>query len=205
MYIAMIKNSIAHDQLIAVSLAIPVAPSPGEAFNKTRNIQYAPKRICTAGTPVILEEFSQECIKILIHGVQKVELLSLLESFPHPIFEARALVAPEEDIVFNGNHAVKRLTHIIQSWLLKNIIDSVEREIFLKNLSSIHYVTDYICMFIIRDLSLRQFLLECHSLVDKIYILNALLAPYNPYKEDLLGRDSILSFDSLENSPRRAC
>lgn len=205
MYIRMVKECIDNNTLVGVSLAIPLNEILGIPIQNPNTAQYTPKRICSVGTPVLLEEFSSKCIKILIKGVDKIELISLYQSAPYPLFEAKIIPIAKEHILPTQEYQMKRLTGILKSWLQANISDTIERESFIGNLSSIYHVVDYICMFLIKDIHLRQSLLECDSIIERIYLLNALLPNYSPFKEDPNCRDSVLSFEHIEKSSLMSC
>ncbi|MCO4793964.1 MAG: LON peptidase substrate-binding domain-containing protein [Bacteriovoracaceae bacterium] len=192
-YIKMVEEAAANEELIGISMAEPLE---GFGQDKTR---YTPNMICSVGYPVIVEPYEEGTLKILMKGVRRVELLGIHQNLPYLIFEARDMPDCEDSGVLNTG-MVERLSMILDSWLLENVSNSVEREGFYQNLISLRHIVDYLCMFLINDVGMRQILLEKRSLVERVHILNSLLRENNPYEEDFLVLNAFMNYEDIEKT-----
>ena len=174
------------------SLAQPLAPN-----RQGQRAKYTPKNICSIGVPVIVEPFNEGTLKILVKGVKKVKLLSIHQNLPFLIFEAEDYPDYPKSTILNGG-VVERLRNILDLWLEENISDTTERESFQDNLKTLAHIVDYMSMFLIQDVTMRQNLLENNCLVERVRILNLLLKDNNPFEEDLLTIDAFKNFENLE-------
>ena len=191
-YIKMVQEAVINNEMIGIALAEPMAPN-----RKGQKTKYSPKNICSIGIPVIVEPFNEGTLKILIKGVKKVKLLSIHQNLPFLIFEAEDSIDRPQSTIMNGGE-VERLRNILDLWLEENISDTTERESFQDNLKTLAHIVDYMCMFLIQDVSMRQKLLENNCLVERVRILNLLLKDSNPFEEDLLTVDAFKNFENLE-------
>ncbi|TNF01333.1 MAG: hypothetical protein EP326_04560 [Deltaproteobacteria bacterium] len=192
-YIKMIEEAAANEQLVGISLAEPL-----DGFNQDKT-RYTPRMICSVGIPVIVEPFEEGTLKILMKGVKRVELMGIHQNLPYLIFEARDMPDSDNDAILNTG-MVERLSTILDSWLMENVTNSVEREGFYQNLTTLKHIVDYLCMFLINDVSMRQILLEKRSLVERIHILNSLLRENNPYEEDFLVLNAFMHYEDIEKN-----
>jgi uncharacterized protein len=191
-YIKMIQNTVVNNELIGISLAQPL-----EKSHRGQRAKYTPSAICSAGTPIIIEPFNEGTLKVLMKGVKRVKLLSIHQNLPFLIFEAEDYLDEAKSSIMNGGE-VERLRNILDLWLEENITDIYEKESFQENLKTLTHIIDYLSMFLIQDVSMRQTLLENNSLCERVRILNLLLKDSNPFEEDLLTVDAFKDFEELE-------
>jgi uncharacterized protein len=193
-YIKMVQEAVINNEMIGISMALAEPTAPNRKVQRTK---YSPKNICSIGVPVIVEPFNEGTLKILIKGVKRVKLLSIHQNLPFLIFEAEDYLDHPKATVMNGG-VVERLRNILDLWLEENICDTTERESFQENLKSLAHIVDYMCMFLIQDVCMRQKLLENNCLIERVRILNLLLKDSNPFEEDLLTIDAFKNFEDLE-------
>lgn len=196
-YVKMIQEAIENEQMIAVSLAEPVE-SGGFRSHKTK---YSPREVCTIGTPIIVEPFSKGALKILVKGVKRVKLMDVHQNLPYLVFNAEEFPDDPKSVLLDGG-IVERLKGILDSWLMENISNSQERESFYENLQTLSHIIDYLCMFLIQDVQLKQMILETPSLGERVKLLNLLLKEDNPFEEDLLTVSAFLSYEDLEKNAK---
>jgi Lon protease-like protein len=186
-YVEMIKLAVQNHTPIVVSLANSYeVKKPGQAL-KT---YFSPQSICGAGHPLILEEYPNGGIKILLKGIERVQLIDIVQDLPYAIYKCSSFSDNKESLQFISNQ-IERLDNIFSHWLTIAVPDSVERESFLKSVNGIHSVVDYICMFLVTDIEIRQILLECPSLVERIQMLSLLIknnGNFNPYATEMIKR-----------------
>jgi len=186
-YVDMIKLAVANHTPIVVSLANSYElKKPGQ----TLKTYFSPQNICGAGHPIILEEFPNGGIKILLKGVERVQLLELVQDLPYAIYRCAPYLDHKESLYLVTNK-IERLNNIFNTWLNIAVPDSVERESFMKSVNGIHSIVDYICMFLVTDIEIRQLLLECPSLSERIQMLNALIknnGTFSAYAMEMIKR-----------------
>lgn len=192
-YVKMVKKCVEENGHMGVCLAEPTQSYPGV------KVKYVPKKICSIGKPVILEEYPEGGVRIIVKGVVKVRLTNVIQNLPYAIFEAEEISDIKENRVYNQGK-IERLNEILSTWLDQNIPDSVERESFKKNLETVHHITDYICMLLIQDPTVKQLLLENHSLYERIQLINSLLKESDPFQEDLLVAQALKNFEHLDQA-----
>jgi len=193
-YVRMIKDCIEKGELLVVTMA--------EHHGVYKSFdEYGHKKIGSAGKPIVLEELPDGTLKVLIKGVCRVSLKTVVQNLPYLVCEADELHDSIESEQMLGSQ-VERLKDILNSWLCENIPDSVEREIFSQSLISIYHIIDYVCMFLIRDRDIRQLLLENTSLYERIQMLNTLLQEPHPYLENQSVVSAIKSYEILEKTAK---
>jgi Lon protease-like protein len=193
-YVRMIRDCIENNELLVVTMA------EHHGVYKSFN-EYGHKKVGSAGRPIILEELPDGTLKVLIKGVCRVTLETVIQNLPYLVCEAEELHDEIETETMMGPQ-VERLRDILNSWLGDNIPDSVEREIFCQSLISIYHIIDYVCMFLIRDRDIRQLLLENRSLYERIQMLNTLLQEPHPYIENPNAVSAIKSYEILEKTAK---
>ena len=195
-YIEMIKNCIKENTPLAVSKAC-------EANRSGIKGRFTPSDICGYGRPIILEENVDGTLKVLIKAVGRVRLLSVEQNLPYLIYEAEAFNDRVESEQLHGPQ-IQNLKKLLDNWLEINILDSFERETFIKSLTSIYHVIDYICMFLVQDPELRQLLLENNSLFERVQLLNSLFEKPSQFEESSLVVSAIKSYEEIEKTSRVA-
>ena len=191
-YTKMIKDCIETDSNIGISLAEPIDELTGR-------IRYSPRSIGTMGRPILLNENSDGSIKVLIRGEKRIELISAKQNIPHLIYKCRIIPDQKESYKLGfDSPQITRLKSLLNKWVDDTISDSLERETFFQSLSSIHHITDYLAMFLVRDQSIRQILLENISLHERIQILSSLLRGDYPHCEDSIVVNAMKDYEQEE-------
>ncbi len=194
-YIKMIKDCLMTDQSIAVALAEPI-PSENNMISK-----YSPLRIATKGKPILLEENEDGSLKIIVRGESRIELLKVEQNIPYLIYQVREIPDRREGNQFHFDAPkIERLKDILFHWLDDTVRDSVEREVFIESLESLHHIIDYLSMFLVQDRSMRQLLLENCSLHERVQILSTLLRGDYPDCEDDLVLTALKEFEYTDTS-----
>lgn len=154
-------------------------------------------KIGTVGRILMLEHNEDQSMSVLVQGVIRVRLLIQEQHLPFPIFQV-------EDY-FDGNDrsailddSIERLHVILESWLQRHISSSKERERFLKEMNSPSKLINNLCLLVIKDIELKEILLESISLPDRIRLMDALLRGASPEIEDLTISEAIKNFERLE-------
>lgn len=195
-YVQMVKTCITEGLPIALSMAEVINSNP-----ESMKISYHPKSVCTLGHAHHLEDLPNGAIKIFVKGQARIELLSVVQNLPYLVCEARLLTDFEETLQYDDGK-ISRLRTILNQWLNRHVLDSLERENFLKNITSIYHIVDHLCMFIINDVHMRQMLLENTSLNERVQVLNALLQGQSPLQEDRLVVSAFRSFETIEKTAK---
>ena len=164
-------------------------------------IKYRPHMVGTMGRPLIIEEYEDGSIKILVRGLSRVKLESVEQNLPHLIYRVSFL----PDLATGGVHRIEtgvidRLRVVLEGWVEDTIPDSLERESFCDSITGLHPIVDYLCMFLIQDAHMRQILLENRYLHERIQIVNSLLPGMRPQHEDLYVLQAIKNFEVLEQT-----
>jgi ATP-dependent Lon protease len=186
--IKMIKDCVEFDCPIGLSLM--------EGFGLF--VSDVPRETCGIGMAIILEE-SPTQLKVIINGTGKVKLGSVVQNFPYPVYEAELIEEAEEDLSMDDSR-VEKLRSIFASWLDNSILNESERLQLLNGLTTIDHIVDYISMFIIQDVELRQLILEVNSLSERIQMLNLLINPANPFAEDFMVAQVFKEYETLEKT-----
>lgn len=194
-FIKMIRECVQNNMLVGVSMAEPLVYIYGHR-------RPAPKNICGIGKPIILEELYDGTLKVLIKGFGRVKLGQVQQNLPYLIYECEEYSDIQDERGFVSDSKVERLKGLLDQWMLETISDSMERENFQENISSIHQVIDYICMFLIQDHEMRQLLLENTSLTERIQMLDTLLKGPTPFLEDMTAVQAIKNYEILEKTAK---
>lgn len=191
-YIKMIKDCVNSNQSLVISMAEPIGTSEdGE--------HYTPQAIATMGKPMMLEELEDGSIKILLSGQQRVELLSVEQNLPYLIYKVRLLPDHrDQKLTELKGPQIERLRGLLNSWIDDSIEDSIEREVFLDSLDSLHHLIDYVSMYLVSDRSMKQIILENRSLQDRIQQLYSLLRGTYPDCEDSLVALAMKDYENVE-------
>ncbi|MBT3583563.1 MAG: LON peptidase substrate-binding domain-containing protein [Halobacteriovoraceae bacterium] len=194
-YVRMIKECVREGMLVAISLAEPIQNS----FFPTP--KFRPKKVCSYGKPIILEELADGTIKVLIKGVGRVQLETVIQNLPYLVYEGIPYPdLPEQELL--GSNTLTKLQKLLESWTRESIPDSLERESFMKSLTTLNHMVDYISMFLIQDREVRQVLLETTSIFERIQMLKSLFHEELPLFEDIQAATAIKSYESIEKIAR---
>jgi len=194
-FIRMIRECVDQNMLVGISMAEPLVYIYGHR-------RPSPKNICGIGKPIILEELYDGTLKVLIKGFGRVKLEQVQQNLPYLIYECEEYGDQPELNGFIADDKIERLKGLLDSWILETITDSVEREHFQENISSMKQVVDYISMFLIQDHEMRQLLLENTSLNERIQMLDTLLKGPLPFLEDTTAVQAIKNFEILEKTAK---
>ena len=194
-FIRMIKECVENNVLVGNSMAEPLVYMLGHR-------RPSPKNICGVGKPIILEELYDGTLKVLIKGFGRVKLGQVQQSLPYLIYECDEYPDILDENGLMSDSKMERLKGLLDQWVLETIPDSVERENFQENISSVHQIIDYICMFLIQDQEMRQLLLENTSLNERIQMLDTLLKGPTPYFEDASAITAIKNYEILEKTAK---
>lgn len=193
-YIKMVKDCLMTDQSIGLALAEPTVTN-------SKGSKFSPQRIATMGKPILLEEYEDGSLKILVRGEARIELLRIQQNIPYLVYQVSELPDIKEENQFHSEiPKLERLKDILFHWLDDTIHDSVEREIFIDSLESLNHIIDYLSMFLVQDISMRQLLLENCSLHQRVQVLSTLLRGDYPDCEDELVLNAIKEFEFADAS-----
>jgi len=186
--IKMIKDCVEFDCPIGLSLM--------EGFGLF--VSDVPRETCGIGMPIILEE-SPTQLKVIINGTGKVKLGQIVQNFPYPVYEAELIEEPQE-LLSMDDPKVEKLRSIFASWLENSILNESERVQLLNGLTTIDHIVDYISMFIIQDVEIRQLILEVNTLSERIHMLTLLINEANPFAEDYMVAQVFKEYETLEKT-----
>lgn len=189
LYIQLIHDCIENGTALGIAMA------ENDIYYSSGKLK--PKNIFGLGRPIILEELDDGSLKVLIRGIGRGKIIAEHQHLPYPTYLIERHYDKSDGLKIHGPR-ITRLRAILDEWLVDNISEPIEREAFLRTLTSIYHVVDYIGMFLIQDKELRQLLLENESINERIYMLNILLKEENPFTEDKGVLSAIKSFESLE-------
>ncbi len=193
-YVRMIKDTIANDGHIGISMA-----EPTEEDQYNGSLRYTPQRIGTMGKPILLEELEDGSLKLLVEGSARIELLNVEQNIPYLIYKIKLIPDLKNHVPLSFENAqISRLKEILDLWIEDTIDDSLERESFVQSLGGIHSIVDYLAMFLVGDREVRQVILENRNLHERIQILGSLLKGEYPHCEDDLVANAVKDFEYRE-------
>lgn len=189
-YIDLIEN--------AVNQGIPIGITLAEPQYMDGRLRYTPRLIGTIGHPQIQETLPDGSLKIILHGLQRVKLTQLIQNIPYLVFDVEPIEDVFERFVISPD-LIKRLRSLLDEWLMRNIEDSCEREFFSNSIKDIPTITDHICLLMIKDTETRQILLENYSLSERLFLLDCLFPKTTMENEDVLAKNALKTFETLEH------
>ncbi len=157
----------------------------------------SPRRICTIGVPIVLEE-TNSYLRILITGIGKVKLHNPVQEIPYAVYEAEVLYDADENKASDFDEESERLTSMLREWIIENVPDEIERASFLSNLQTINQTLDYICMFLIKDIDVKQHILETVSFKARMKLIKMLFSQYDPNLISHKALGIIKDYQSIE-------
>ena len=201
-YIELIEKCIHLNGPVVVSLSRPVT----NVFGK---LKFTPSDICTQGIPIIIERPEVGIIKIIIKGEKRVKLIRLEQNLPYLKFQVEDYKDQKQNPVplgrgIQGSRRAEHLKKVLFNWVERNIEDGLEKENFLSELKDVQAIVDNICMFIIKDIEMRQIFLESQGLIDRIYLLNTLLEKEDANKENSYLLEIVKDFEIRNHSLLRS-
>lgn len=196
-YNRMIRDALDSGTPITISLAVPMVRLP------SGHTQYVPREIATVGKPILLENSPDGAIKILVRGISRVRIIRVLQHLPYLIAEVENI--PDKEEILLCENKITRLNQLFRDWVSQSLINSEERNIFLDHSSSIQEVLDYLSMFLVQDYEVKQLLLECDSPMERIHMLDALLAGNHFVIENPQSASAIKYFEIIDKISKIAC
>ncbi len=161
-----------------------------------------PRNVCGIGIPILLEEKDNQ-IKIIINGLNRVKVGKIIQNYPYNVYDVETFEDKKEDIEQNDLNLFK-LKKVFEKWLDQSLLRPSERKQLMESLEPPAHLIDYICMFLVRDVEIRQILLESYSLTDRIQTLSLIFRDENPFLEDFNILQVIKEFDHLEKTAQIA-
>lgn len=177
-----------------------------DCFEKSTNIAlYHPhnksKGIGTLGEILMLDFNGDGSLSATVQGLARIKLLNKETDRPFPLYH----IDDYFDVNENKSHAlfdspIERLHCVLERWLNRHINSARERDRFMRDMSSPTKLINNLCIFVIKDIELKQIFLESTSLLDRVRMMNALLVGENPEAEDLEICEAIKNFERLETN-----
>lgn len=193
-YIAMIKDCVREQRAIAVTYAKPIE----NPFGRTA---YYPHPICTLAVATIVSEREGE-LSVLLQGVTRIEIGKMVANTPYAIFQAK--ISPAIDDFSLLEAKLVPLWNLFSRWCDVMIRDELDRDMFRSYVSSPIHLIDYISGYMVNDVALKQILLECDSLSERVILLRTLFSQNDPLHLNTLSALSIKDFESKDFSLKAA-
>ncbi len=181
-YGRMLEDLRAKGWPLAISL---VEPEPSSAH------EYRLNTICGAGSVQVFKEYGDGRSDILVHGTQRVKLLSFVQREPYLIMEAEAIdeattvkISPEGLMlepdegreIFTESAAIfeelEELRLMIQAWAFLNPDVPDELSVAFDDLIRVGELSDFFVFHFIRKVAEKQRYLNCsdpHERADRLF------------------------------------
>lgn len=154
------------------------------------------KPIATMGKILSMEERRDGTLKVLLRGMKRVYLEKIVQQIPYPVFHA-SLYSDIEREAFDSHGRLEKFSLILNEWLLQHIPSEKDRKEFMRDLDTPQKLIDHISLLLIRDVEIKQILLECNSLNERMQLVDTLVkSPFE--KEDLVATIAIKNFEKLD-------
>ncbi len=154
------------------------------------------KPIGTMGKIISIDERKDGTLKVTIKGIRRVYLDKIRQQIPYPIFEA-SLYSDIDHGPFNSQGRLEKFSLILSEWLYKHIPSDKERKDFMAELDTPQKLIDHIALLLIQDVEIKQILLECNSLHERMQLIDTLIkSPFQ--KEDLFASLAIKNFERID-------
>jgi ATP-dependent Lon protease len=156
------------------------------------------KKIATIGKIILLEYNPDKSLTALVQGLLRVKLVNEVQQIPHPVYTTEVYqdINDQIEVVHNS---VERLQNILEHWLNRHISSPREKEKFIKDLDSPFKLVNNLCLFLIKDIELKDILLESTSLAERIRLMDALLKGKSPDIEDIGICEAIKDFEHFDS------
>ena len=195
MYIQLVKDSIEEDFPIAVGIGDPVTDIFGQPIPKL----IRPKSTMGVGKATILEELPDGTLYIIIKAFGKVSLGDVVQDQPYLCAQA-VMIEDEAHELTLFTKPINRFKKILFDWLDQNIENHDHQQNFIDEIKTPDQIIDYLATFIIQEPKVKQCLLETHSLIERITLIDILLTGGSPERENPFAGNAIVDFETLENS-----
>ncbi|MBC7539082.1 MAG: LON peptidase substrate-binding domain-containing protein [Bacteriovorax sp.] len=152
----------------------------------------------TLGKIILVDHNSDGSLSVVVQGLVRIKLLNMDNDDPFPVYHIADYYDIDEKTQTLTDSPIERLHLVLESWLIRHVNSTRERERFMKDMSSPAKLINNLCMFVIKDIELKQIFLESTSLLDRVRMMNALLVGATPETEDIGMCEAIKSFERLE-------
>lgn len=156
------------------------------------------KGIGTMGKILMVDTNSDGSLSVVVQGLVRIKLLTMEVQDPYPQYHIDDYFDIEEKSQTLIDSPIERLHNVLELWLNRHVNSTRERERFMKDMSSPTKLINNLCMFMIKDIELKQIFLESTSLLDRVRMMNALLIGDTPETEDIEMCEAIKNFERLE-------
>ncbi|MGZ3786930.1 MAG: LON peptidase substrate-binding domain-containing protein [Bacteriovorax sp.] len=156
------------------------------------------KGVGTLGKILLVEHNTDGSLSVMVQGLTRMKLLTMETQEPFPKYYVENYYDIDEKTQILSDSPLERLHFVLESWLIRHVHSSRERERFMKDISSPAKLINNLSMLLIRDIELKQILLESTSLLDRVRMMNALLVGDAPENESLEMCEAIKNFERLE-------
>lgn len=156
------------------------------------------KGVATLGKILMIDTNSDGSLSVIVQGIMRVKLENLVQQDPYPLYLVGDYHDHEEKNQTLRDSPLERLHLVLERWLTRHVHSKVERDRFMKDISSPAKLINNLCMLVIKDVELKQIFLESTSLLDRVRMMNALLVGETPESEDMEMCEAIKNFERLE-------
>ncbi|MFA6239036.1 MAG: LON peptidase substrate-binding domain-containing protein [Bacteriovorax sp.] len=157
------------------------------------------KGIGTLGKILLVDHNPDGSLSVVVQGLVRIKLLNMEVQEPHPLYQIEDYFDIDEKGQTLLDSPIERLHSVLEHWLNRHVNSARERERFMKDMSSPAKLINNLCMFMIKDIELKQIFLESTSLLDRVRMMNALLIGDTPDTEDIEMCEAIKNFERLDN------
>jgi len=160
------------------------------------------KGIATQGIVHSLTEKEDGRFMAVVRGVKRIKLSQMVQQIPYPVYE---FIAYEDfkDTRFINDNALLRLHEMFEEWVVKNISNIEDRNIFLKEINHPQTIINHISLFLVTDLKLKLIMLESQHLAERVNILDSLLNENRSPFESKSIENAIKDFEHIEDELSR--
>tara|TARA_R110002072_G_scaffold1989_3_gene16501 strand:+ start:67832 stop:68530 length:699 start_codon:yes stop_codon:yes gene_type:complete len=192
-YIRMVKECVHNNSMLGISMA-----EPTQEFE--HHTKYSPHKIGSIGKVIILEEYEDGSLKVLVRGKSRVRLNHVIQNIPYLVYNVTLLPDINNGTsVELGENKLSKLKGILDDWIDAAIPDSLERETFQNSLLGTAHIIDYLSTFLVDDRRVRQILLENTSLPERVQILSSILNEKGEEPENPFMVNAIKDFNLLDH------
>lgn len=162
------------------------------------------KGVATLGKILMIDHNNDGSLSVIVQGIIRVKLLGLVQQEPYPQYTITDYSDIEEKNQTLIDSPLERLHLVLERWLTRHVHSKVERDRFMRDISSPAKLVNNLCMLVIKDIELKQIFLESTSLLDRVRMMNALLVGDTPESEDFEMCEAIKNFERLEPDQYKA-
>ncbi len=161
-YDRMVKELEAAGLPLAVSLAIP-----------RPNQEFALNSICGVGNVHVFQEHEDGRSDVLVRGLQRARLVSVIQEQPYFLMEAEAL--PPEESLDVPHEVSERVTWLARSWVFANPEVSDDFVLQIQDLPCAAALCDFFAFHFVKKPSEKQLYLDCTDPVERAERLSQFL------------------------------